>query len=91
MTDPNSPPCSGANPDAGARQMRTMVDLPSLLATTAAHQAMTPTAQVQARLSTRALRGDAEEKSQGTSQSEKQNSSSFNYLTRKLLCERAMR
>lgn len=68
-----------------------ILDLPSLLATTAARQAITPTARVQAQLMAQERqhsRSHLEEKTPQKTTLGDKNSQNFNYLTSKILNER---
>jgi hypothetical protein len=78
--------------ESSARALPHCLDLPSLLATSAARQAVTPTARMQASLTAQQNRpapSISDTKSAGRFSLGEENSQSFNGLARKVLNERA--
>lgn len=77
--------------DADPIERTQIFDLPSLLATTGARQAITPTARVQAQLmaqESQNSRSNLETKTHHKQAADQKNSQNFNYLTSKILRER---
>lgn len=77
--------------DADPIERPQIFDLPSLLATTAARQAITPTARLQAQLMAQENqnnRANLETRNHRKQAPEHTISQNFSYLTSKLLCER---
>jgi hypothetical protein len=74
--------------DADPVERTQIFDLPSLLATTAARQAITPTARVQAQLMAQEIqnsRSNLATKNHHTQAADQKNAQNFNHLTSRIL------